>query len=154
MEIIRETGKPNKLAVTAVLILMLLVLGLAYFFNIYPGGIVVSEDTPKQMTITKQYVFGKESLTIEVEHANQLKVSLVKMLGEDLELKWYIIVLFFTALLFNIFNLVRNNHSSQSNEMIVILYLWAGVNLLACIIFVYQYINQVVWINDMLQQIS
>ncbi|MBB4826766.1 hypothetical protein HNO89_004048 [Sporosarcina luteola] len=154
MELIRETGKPNKLALTAVLTLMLLVIGLAYFFDIYPGGIVVSEDTPNQMTITKQQLFKKESLIIEVGHANQLKASLVKILGGNLEHKWYVIVLTFTTLLFSILNLVQINHPSQSDETIVVFYLWAGINLLACIILIYQYINEVVWMNDLLQQIS
>ncbi|GKV56414.1 hypothetical protein NCCP2222_23610 [Sporosarcina sp. NCCP-2222] len=125
----RGKGKPNKWMLASVLILMLLVLGLAYFFDIYPGSMVFTEETPNQMTITKQRFWVKDSITVDVMSANQVRASLMKLLGEELEFKWYLIVLTFFIVIFSICNLVVNHQSIQkkSNEIVVMLYVYTGV---------------------------
>lgn len=153
VEVIRRKGKPNKWVLASAVILMLLVVGLAYFFEIYPG-IMVSGDTPEQMTITKQQLFGKESKIIEVEYGNQVQAGLMKSYAKYLKNSWCLMVLFSTALIINVYKLILTHHSNQSDEETVMLYVMVGANLLVCILYVYRYFEQLGMIKDLLQQIT
>lgn len=81
------------------MVLFCLIAGiLAYFFNIYPGGYSMEENS-EEVTVIKENFFEKEKFTFEITEENELKIALLKNDVKQLLNMWLVSFLSVSALL-------------------------------------------------------
>ena len=88
-----------KFAGLFVLVILLLLVGLTYFYEIYPGGYSIQKENDIEVIIEKKSLLGNETFVIPVSKDTEMKLAVLHYYLADIKSKWYVIILTTASLL-------------------------------------------------------
>ncbi|QOV12414.1 hypothetical protein [Viridibacillus arvi] len=126
------------------MVLFCLIAGiLAYFFNIYPGGYSIKENS-EEVTVIKKNFSEKEKYTFEISEENQIIIFLIKNDVKQLLTMWLVIIFSVSSLLINLVNLL---HLKDKNAF----YITSILLIILLPLVIYVYIGKLDHIEQLLE---
>ncbi|MGE7837701.1 hypothetical protein [Viridibacillus arvi] len=126
------------------MVLFCLIAGiLAYFFNIYPGGYSIKENS-EEVTVIKKNFSEKEKYTFEISEENQIIIFLIKNDVKQLLTMWLVIIFSVSSLLINLGNLL---HIKEKNAF----YITSILLIILLPLVIYVYIGKLDHIEQLLE---
>ncbi|MGE7624735.1 hypothetical protein ACQKMD_17275 [Viridibacillus sp. NPDC096237] len=102
---------------TAILLSLVLIAGiLAFYFNIYPGGYSIKENSEEVTVLKNNFLKNGEKLTFTVSEENELKLTLLKNEVNQLISMWLVSLLGISSLLI----VLVNNVQRKGNYVFII----------------------------------
>ena len=101
-------NKNSKLYVIYSILALLVVLLLAYFFNIYPGGSAF--ETDNDQVVIEKGILKKETFNFTVTTKNELKIALLKFYINEMKMKWYLYSIHLTAITIFLIGFIRSKY--------------------------------------------
>ncbi|MEX3625490.1 hypothetical protein [Viridibacillus arvi] len=126
------------------MVLFCLIAGiLAYFFNIYPGGYSIKENS-EEVTVIKKNFSEKEKHTFMISEENQIIIFLIKNDVKQLLTMWLVIIFSVSSLLINLVNLL---HLKDKNAF----YITSILLIILLPLVIYVYIGKLDHIEQLLE---
>ncbi|MEK4759774.1 hypothetical protein MHH85_05875 [Viridibacillus sp. FSL E2-0187] len=126
------------------MVLFCLIAGiLAYFFNIYPGGYSIKENS-EEVTVIKKNFSEKEKHTFMISEENQIIIFLITNDVKQLLTMWLVIIFSVSSLLINLVNLL---HIKEKNAF----YITSILLIILLPLVIYVYIGKLDHIEQLLE---